>query len=154
MSSAIATACAEIFYAATPAERRATAANIRRILGDGADARAVRRLTRRVYHQYAACFVDFLASPGYTSLADARFSYHDEQKAHFDRALAAGRGVLLVSAHLGNWELGASLFTLIGYPVTVVTAEEEAPEVNRFIARLRRGNRAEVIALGRHRLGV
>lgn len=43
-----------------------------------------------------------------------------------DEAARAGRGVLLVSAHLGNWELGAAIASRRGLAVTVVS--ERAPD--------------------------
>lgn len=42
-----------------------------------------------------------------------------------DEAARAGRGLLLVSAHIGNWELGAAIAARRGVPVTVVS--ERAP---------------------------
>ncbi len=46
-----------------------------------------------------------------------------EGLAHLDAALASGRGVVALSAHLGNWEvLGAALASR-GYPVSVVARE-------------------------------
>ena len=51
----------------------------------------------------------------------------------FDRLLAEGKGVLLVAAHFGSWELGAVLLRkLCGYPLTMVAMAEPSPVVNRI----------------------
>jgi len=41
-----------------------------------------------------------------------------------DEALAAGKGVILATAHLGNWELPALLLASLGYPLSVVAGEQ------------------------------
>lgn len=49
-----------------------------------------------------------------------------------EKARAEGRGVILVTAHLGNWELGGILLALRGLPMTVVTLEEPTTELTRW----------------------
>src|SRR5262249_19168895 len=39
---------------------------------------------------------------------------------NFERALALGKGVLFLTAHLGAWELSAFAHALQGYPLSVV----------------------------------
>lgn len=51
---------------------------------------------------------------------------------HVEAARAAGRGVILVTAHLGNWELGGILLALRGLPMNVVTLEEPTTELTRW----------------------
>ncbi len=40
---------------------------------------------------------------------------------HLDAALARGKGVLIVEAHLGNWNFTPCVLALLGYPVSAVT---------------------------------
>ncbi len=57
------------------------------------------------------------------------------------------QGMLLVTAHLGNWELGAALLQRLGLEVTVVTQAEPQPEFTRLReeARARRGVKTVVV---------
>ena len=41
-----------------------------------------------------------------------------------DEAVAAGRGVIIATAHLGNWELPGLLLGSLGYPLSVVAGEQ------------------------------
>jgi KDO2-lipid IV(A) lauroyltransferase len=43
---------------------------------------------------------------------------------HITAARERGKGGILITAHLGNWELGGILLALEGVPLTVVTLEE------------------------------
>ena len=45
------------------------------------------------------------------------------------QALAQGKGVILVTGHLGNWELGGILLALDGWPINVVTLEEPTTQL-------------------------
>lgn len=65
---------------------------------------------------------------------------------HFHAAAAAGRGVLLLTAHLGNWELGALAHGALVGPVHVVARPLDNPLIDRLIERQRsaHGNRVIV----------
>jgi KDO2-lipid IV(A) lauroyltransferase len=54
-----------------------------------------------------------------------------------DRAIAAGKGVLLITAHFGNWELLGAAFAARGYPLTAMGARQRNPLVETLISRYR-----------------
>jgi len=51
---------------------------------------------------------------------------------HLDQALAAGSGAILVSAHLGNWELGGLGLADMGYTINMLTFREPDEKVNEL----------------------
>jgi predicted exporter/lauroyl/myristoyl acyltransferase len=57
---------------------------------------------------------------------------------HFAAAHARGKGVLLVTPHLGNWEFGGAFLIEHGYPLLVLTQ----PEPDRKLTELRQASRA------------
>src|SRR6185369_127202 len=63
--------------------------------------------------------------------------------APLDQALAAGTGAILVSPHLGNWELGGLGLADLGYTINVLTFREPDEKVNelRELVRKERGIR-------------
>lgn len=64
-------------------------------------------------------------------------------------ALKQGRGVLLVSAHFGNWEaMGAGLAER-GFPVTALGARQRNPLVEDALNRLREARSVRSIAVGK-----
>lgn len=54
-----------------------------------------------------------------------------------DRALAAGTGAILVSPHLGNWELGGLGLADLGYKINVLTFREPDEKVNELREKVR-----------------
>ncbi len=63
-------------------------------------------------------------------------------------ARAAGKGVILVTVHLGNWELGAIQLAAMGEPVTVVTREEPSVELARWRENTRRRLGIKTVTIG------
>jgi KDO2-lipid IV(A) lauroyltransferase len=52
--------------------------------------------------------------------------------------MARGKGILFVSGHLGNWELGGSLVAARGVPLEAVTRRMQNPLFDRYITETRR----------------
>jgi len=70
-------------------------------------------------------------------------------KEHLDAALAKGRGVMLYTAHFGNWELMAAWYGLAGYKLDIVVRDLDSPLMDTFVtwARSRPGN--TIVSKGR-----
>ncbi len=56
---------------------------------------------------------------------------------HIDAALADGHGALLVTGHLGNWELGGSYIAARGVPVDAVARHMSNRIFERYLTRVR-----------------
>ncbi len=63
---------------------------------------------------------------------------------HYTNALRAGRGVLIATGHLGNWELSAFAHAWLTGPMNVVIRPLDNPWIDRLIQRRRElsGNRS------------
>ncbi|MCK4851822.1 MAG: lysophospholipid acyltransferase family protein [Candidatus Omnitrophica bacterium] len=64
---------------------------------------------------------------------------------HLDRALAEGKGVILLVSHFGNWELLSIYLNLKGYKGTAVARRIYFHKYDRFIMRLRNRFGAQVL---------
>jgi KDO2-lipid IV(A) lauroyltransferase len=82
------------------------------------------RLVRENFEHYGVLFFELLHMfsplPGHYR-AYARRTARLEGLEHWKRAHDKGKGVLFVSAHLGNWELMAAVGAMGGVPLTIVT---------------------------------
>jgi KDO2-lipid IV(A) lauroyltransferase len=123
------------FHAGLPA-RRAQEANLARLLS-GVPRRAIEERARESFEHFALAFSDFLRldSMAPETLAGAIEIRGGE---HLEAARAAGRGVILVSAHLGNWEWGAAWLAARGPRVHVVARAHANERVERWFRRRRR----------------
>lgn len=117
-----------VVYALLRVRRRVTLSHLRAALGvEGARAR---RLGRRVYQHMGRGAVEFLGV-GALDAASARRLLGSGLERIADHA-GPGRGALVLSAHLGNWDLLACCAALCGLPVNVVTREIKSSWINRY----------------------
>lgn len=66
---------------------------------------------------------------------------------HLDRALAAGRRVILFGGHIGNWEIAALAAAQYGLDIAQIYRAPNNPLIDRIVARLRGGG-SELIPKG------
>ncbi len=68
--------------------------------------------------------------------------------AHLREAAKAGKGVVLVTGHFGNWELVGAYIRQSGYPLDVVVKEQRNPFVDRWIDKNRMRQGVGIIKTG------
>jgi KDO2-lipid IV(A) lauroyltransferase len=69
---------------------------------------------------------------------------------HFERALESGRGVVLATAHCGNWELLNARLLVEGLPLTIAVRRLDDSRVDALVTGLRSRFGTEVIPRGRN----
>jgi len=67
---------------------------------------------------------------------------------HLEAAKAKGKGTILITGHLGHWELGGLLLAMQGLPMTVVTLPEPSAELMEWREACRRQLGVKTIAVG------
>ena len=102
-------------------------------------------LAGRSYESLGRTSIETATMPG-TSTSDilARVE-RVEGWEHVEEGLAQGNGVILVTGHLGNWELGGAYFAARGVPIDVVARGMANPIFEAYVTRTRRKIGMEVI---------
>ena len=103
---------AQGYYFIAFRDRRFVKANLRAIFPEKSD-QQLRKISRMVFRNFAKYLVDFFR------FEKLNRHYIDkniklENLRYFDEALAKGKGVVILSAHLGNWELGGVVVAQLG----------------------------------------
>ncbi len=146
VSYAISQVCAFLVYHGWGAMRKVWTENLRRAVGQGVDERALSSTVRKAYSNYFKFLVDWLRLPRleFDQLAE---NVHAEGLEYLDEALEAGKGVIFVGFHLGNWEMAAGILAGRGYPVNVVVDSFEPPKLNELIQSVRTMKGVSIIPL-------
>ena len=138
-------------YAHDVAGRQGVMANLRRVFafqGRVLDDPALEREARQTFRFFSQYLFDFFAYSKPLTPTQLKREITIKNREYLDQAMAAGKGVLLLTAHLGNWELGGAAVTGLGYPLWVIALPEPKPEVDRFFLERRRRRGMQVIPAG------
>lgn len=100
---------------------------------------------REVFRSFARYLVEFFNMHRADRTPAALEGY-----AHVEEAARAGRGVIVLTAHLGNWELGAAVLRRLGHPVAAVALPHRDVRVNGLFNRQREACGIRVIPTGAH----
>jgi len=110
--------------------------------------RFINKTSRKVFQNFAKYLVDFFRFEKLDrSFIDRKVKL--ENLENFDQALKKGKGVIVLTAHLGNWELGGVVIAQLGYPFWAVALPHKSKMVNDFFDRQRNRKGVKVIAMGK-----
>jgi KDO2-lipid IV(A) lauroyltransferase len=98
----------------------------------------VLRIARESYEHLGRTSIETALLPSYSSQQVLELFEEVEGWDVVERARAAGRGILFVGGHLGNWELGGSFLAASGVPLEAVARRMENPLFDGYLTRTRR----------------
>lgn len=119
--------------------RRVALANLHRAYGDRWSPEARERIARSSFQHLGVTAVEFFLRQPRLTQADVLREVRFEGQEHYEAAFARGRGVILVTAHYGNWEVMGPRLAAAGYVVNAVSRTADDAVTEELIASTRRG---------------
>lgn len=141
---------ADLFYRRDARGRAAVKGNLARIFesrGVQPAEQALDGFARKTFQYFGKYLVDFFRFARLTP-ADIRRRISIEHGDYLEQALALQRGVILVSAHFGNWELGGAVIAGLGHAVNAVVLPQRLDKLNRLFQGQRERRGLRVIPMG------
>ena len=142
-------AVARGYFRLRPKYLAAVRANLAVILGVAPDSPELGRRAEEMVQSHFGAWSDFLYFATRPPAETARLV---ESVVGFSRIVAArasGRGVLLLTGHLGNWEVGGLMLAEVRQPIHVVLVPDIFPGVERARRRLHRRSGVTEIPIDR-----
>lgn len=103
-------------------------------------------LVRDVFHSFARYLAEFFA------MHRRRPHVTFEGEEHLQRMAAQGKGAIVLTTHLGNWELGGFVLSSLGYPLTGVVLPHADARTNMLFVRQRERCGVATLPLSPHTL--
>ncbi|CAG0945575.1 Kdo2-lipid IVA lauroyltransferase [Anaerolineae bacterium] len=136
-SYAAAAAIGNSVYYLMPMRRRIAKQNFAHVLGKSPDDPHVRRVAREALRNYMILLRDVMIYPGMSvEELDKRVTIHSPE--YLERALATGKGAIIVSAHFGNMDLAAAALAKHFKPFTLVAETLRPQQLMDYLTNIRR----------------
>ncbi len=142
----IADAAGYITYLLASRGPRSCRKNLRTILGPGQPKSRINRLAIETYKNFSRFIGDFFSfpvmEPDYIE-KNICLKNGNALREEYNK----GKGVIIVSAHMANWEIGGHVFSTMGFPIYAVALAHEEPRVNDLFIQMRKQMGVNVIDL-------
>ncbi len=127
---------ARLWFRLDKKHRNIVRRNLSRALGHELSGKDMQALTLNVYENICRILFE-IGWSYYLRLDDLPRCFKFQDVHHIRTALAKGKGVLVLTAHLGNWELMVAVSPTLGIPTHVVYRPFDLNPLNVFFARIR-----------------
>lgn len=114
---------------------RQVESNLLRVIGS--NPAELHKASKELFFNYAAYLADWARFIAVDTSGVFSFLNKIDGKDNFKEAHAKGKGIIILTAHLGNWELGGLVFTHSGMPFNVVTAKDDAGAIAKIRTKVR-----------------
>jgi lauroyl/myristoyl acyltransferase len=127
LAYALAIVVARFAFVLARKARRALIENLTAALPDRSP-REIRRLARHNFRNHSKAYADLMRLP-VARVEELQPLLHVQGTEHLEAARARRRGVLVVSAHMGSWEVAAAIWSATIAPVSLFAEELEPREL-------------------------
>jgi len=110
-----------------------------RVIGRGKyKQKELSKLAKRCFQNYSHKLLDYMSMHRLDLSNRWKLVEREVGEEHLLRALERGKGVICITPHLGNWELGGYVLASKGYPVNILTLREGSRSLRRYEEKVRR----------------
>jgi KDO2-lipid IV(A) lauroyltransferase len=130
-------------YSVLRIRRKVTEENLRHAFPEWSTAERD-RIARRCYESFGITFLELARLPR-MSRTDVIAAVLPARMEIFDQALEGGRGGILTTGHLGNWEYTGGSVAALNYPISVTVKSQKNPWVDAYVTQARSSTGMEVL---------
>lgn len=124
-----------LFYSLAIPHRRLVRRNLQFCYPEWS-AKEIRELSRRIFMNFGITLVEMLQCT-FMSHEEVLKALRVEGEENFNKAFKSNRGIVIVSAHMGNWEVGLHITNYYGKPMLGVAAKTRYGWANILLSRSR-----------------
>jgi KDO2-lipid IV(A) lauroyltransferase len=127
----------DLFYVLMRKTRENVRKNVERISQGKWPEKKVDVLTRKTFQNYGQYLLDYMVMHRLRSSNRHQWIEEELGENYMTEALRGGKGVICITPHLGNWEIGGLLFSFRGGRLNVLTLDERDRQTKSFREEMR-----------------
>ncbi len=104
---------------------------------------------RDMFHNFSKYLADFLFISQLNKYNWKKW-VKTVNKENFDNAYRKNKGIIALTAHIGNWELGGTILSLMGYPISAIVLPQRNRAINNIFLKQRLAKGLKSIFLGQN----
>ena len=128
----------DLFYLLMRRTRVSVRKNIEGVSGGRWSKEKVNVLTRKTFQNYGQYLLDYMVMHRLRPSNKGKWVEEEAGEDYMMDALRSGKGVICITPHLGNWEVGGLLFSFRGGKLNVLTLDERDLNTKSFREEMRR----------------
>jgi KDO2-lipid IV(A) lauroyltransferase len=117
----------DLQYCFSPRDRKAVSNNLKCILSDSSN---FSHQTREVFRSFGRYLCDFFLTQEKVDQEFIRQRVRLENFKAVEDVLKKNHGCILLTGHIGNWEMGAAVISTLGHPITAIALPHKERPVN------------------------
>lgn len=142
LSYRIAAFLSDLHYYLSFRDRRAVKNNLKVILPSEEN---IPQRAKEVFRNFGKYLVEFFRIANELDKDFLKGKINIKGSRHIKDALSKGKGAIVLTAHIGNWELGGVVLSFLGYPSTVIALPHKEHTVNELFNKQRESRGGSVI---------
>lgn len=127
VSNALVMVICDMHYCFSKADCQAVENNLKIVLKKD---HVPRSMVRAVFRNFGKYLLEFFTMTKRLQPAFIESHVRIKNIEYLNDVLQKGKGAILVSAHVGNWEMGGAVLPMLGFPLSVVALSHKDPRVN------------------------
>jgi len=127
VSNALVMGLCDIHFCFSKADRQAVENNLKIVLKTD---HVPKSQVRAVFHSFGKYLLEFFTMTKRLQPKFIESNVHIKNIEYLNQVLQKGKGGIIVSAHVGNWEMGGAVLSMSGIPLSVVALAHKDPQVN------------------------
>ena len=120
-----------------PRYRKVALGNLQRAFGNEWSEARIQETARESFRHLGVTLVEFFLREPRMTAEEVEREVRFEGQEHYEAAFKRGKGVLLITAHYGNWEMMGPRLHQAGYQVSAVSRTADDPGTEPMIEEIR-----------------
>ena len=120
----------------SPRHARIVMTNLRLAFGGEKSEEELAAIAKACYRHLGLCLVEFIRLPAMTR-EEVRSFAELRGREHIEAALERRRGVILLTGHVGNWEMSGCRIAAEGYAVNAIARAQRDTDITEYVRRTR-----------------